>query len=310
MTPDSAERLLDDANARHHDDTAAAAERLRALDPAELPAARWPLYAHLLNHVLGETQQAWPEALERLQSLVAQAQPEVPMPLWRQLGAAAFVNGRTDLLQQTYAALTAACGATQDRAHEVISLHAATFQVPGLAVKAAGDRALSAVMTVDSPHWPTGSPLDAMAAAGLNNLAGGLLERPHAELQQGPLRSALARAAEQAHRLWCAAGTWVNEERALYLRAMCSLALGEPHRAYHHALAALALLDTHDADHTQDIDRAFIELERWQAADWLGLEAEAAQALGRAEALIASFRDEGLSAEFAQRRAKLPEYRQ
>jgi hypothetical protein len=298
---------LDEANACHDAEPARAAELIRQIDATQLPPARRPLLAHLFNHVLGEKLSTWNEALARQRQLIASAQPAPALVLWRQLGTAALAADSAEPLAQATQALVAASGAAQGRAHELLALSAAVYLVPGQAANPAAQTALHALTPVtQATTWPTGSALDAQAAACANNLANGLLERPEHELQNVALRAALARSAEQAHRLWAHAGTWVQQERALYTRAVACTVVGEPHLARRHALDGLALLDAHDSAHSEDVDRAFFELERWNACVWLGKADEAADALARAEALAAKFNDAGLTDWFEGRRKKLP----
>jgi hypothetical protein len=300
---------LDTANACHDDEPPRAAELLRQIDATQLPAERRPLYAHLLNHVLGEKLAAWPEALARQQQLIALSLPTPAPVLWRQLGAAALITNSAPPLAQAVEGLVTTSGAAHERVHELLRLAAAMYLVPVQPVADASHTALNALAPMTGPGWPTESALDAQAAICLNNLANGLLERAPHDLQHGALRAALARSAEQAHRLWLTAGTWVNHERALYLRALVCTVLGEPHLTRRHAMDALAWLDAKDTAHAEEVDRAFLELERWNACVWLGLTDEADAALARAEAIAATFNDAGLSVEFEGRRKRLPGFR-
>ncbi|MGY4827001.1 hypothetical protein ACVNIS_00335 [Sphaerotilaceae bacterium SBD11-9] len=300
---------LSEADACHDADPPRGAALLRQIDATQLPAERWPRLAFLLNHVLGEKLLAWPEALQRQQQLVALAQP-VPAPvLWRQLGSAALVADAGEPLAQAVDALVAGSGASAERVQELLALSAAMYLTPSRPASEAGVAALKALAPLEAMHWPTGGALDTQAAACANNLANDLLHRPEADLQNAPLRAALANGAEIASRLWQAAGTWVQQERALYLRALACTALGEPHGTRRHALAGLAVLDAHDSAHTESVDRAFFELERWNACTWLGLNDEAQGALTRAEALAAQFNDAGLTDWFEGRRRRLPDFR-
>lgn len=300
---------LDEANACHDADPARGAELLRQLDPGQLPAERRPNYAFLINHVLGEKLSAWDEALAKQEQLIALALPAPQPVLWRQLGAAAWVAGASETLTRAVAELAAASGASIDRAHELLALSAAMYLVPAQTSGDAAQTALRALAAVTDNAWPTQTLLDAQAAACVNNIANGLLERPEGDLQHGALRAALARSAEQAQRLWQHAGTWVQHERAFYTRAVACTALGEPHLALRHALAGLALLDAHDSAHSEDVDRAFFELERWNACVWLGMIDEGKAALSRAETLAAKFGDTGLTDWFEGRRQRLPGFR-
>lgn len=300
---------LNEANAGHDDDPQGAAALLRQIDVAQLPPERWPNYAFLLNHVLGEKLSAWHEALAGQERVIAAAQPTPALVLWRQLGSAALVVNAAEPLAQAVSGLVAAGGTAASRAHELLALGAAMYLVPSQAATDAGQTALRALAPVMYSAWPTGTALDAQAAACTNNLASGLLERDDADLRNGAVRAAIATGAELAERLWRQAGTWVHQERALYLRALACTVLGEPHLARRHAIDGLALLDAHDSTQSENVDRAFLELERWNACIWLGLEAEAEGALARAQALAAGFNEAGLTQWFETRRRRLPGFR-
>ena len=299
----SATDLLDQANACHDDDVPRGAALLRAIDAAALPVARQPLYAFLLNHVLGEKLGAWAEALGLHQRLLALPAPAAV--LWRQAGAAALALGDPTQSERAAAAYAAANDTDAARAREVLQLSAATYQVPGRDAETAARVAHAAIEPFDTEAWSAASPLDGTVAAALNNLASGLQERPLPDLRAPALRDALRRSADLAHRFWLRAGTWVNAERALYLRAMVGNALGDARTARAHALEALALLDAHDTAHAESVDRAFIELERAHACHGLGLPEEATAAAASADRLAAAFGDAGLTRWYDSRRARL-----
>ena len=299
----SATELLDQANACHDDDVPRGAALLRAIDAAALPVARHPTYAFLLNHVLGEKLGAWTEALGLHQRLLALPEPDAV--LWRQAGAAALGVGDASATERATAAYASANGVDRARALEVLQLSAAMYRVPGQDANTAARLTHAAIAPFDTHPWSAAGPLDSAVAAGLNNIASGLHERPLPDLRAPALREALSRSAELAHRFWLRAGTWVNAERALYLRAMVGNALGDAHTARAHALEALALLDAHDTAHAEDVDRAFVELERAHACRTLGLPEEAAAGTANAEALAAAFGDAGLRRWYESRRARL-----
>ena len=315
MGTDTDTERLDEANACHDDDPPRGAELLRGIAAAQLPPDRWPGFSFLLNHVLGEKLGCWHEALQRQRALLAVAQPAPALVLRRQAATAArlasagttgpMLNEAREVAAELAAAFAQASGASLERSNELLQLNAVMYQLPALASKQAAGPALAALVPFASPAWQAASALDASAAACLNNVASGLLERPAADLQHPALREALVQSAELALRVWQRAGTWVQHERALYLRAMVSNALGEHREARAHAQAALALLNEHDAAHAEDVDRAFVELERWWACSRSRLAAEAADARTNADALAAEFKDAGLTAWFERREQAL-----
>ena len=115
----------------------------------------------------------------------------------------------------------------------------------------------------------------------------------------------MSRCAELAQVFWQRAGTWVNLERALYLRAMVGNTLGDAHAARRFAKEALAVLDTNDADHAEDVDRAFIELERCHACEQLGMKDEAFGAKYNSQAIAGAFSDASLTRWYESRCARL-----
>lgn len=292
---------LDEANTCHDADPARGAELLRTIDPAQLPTERWPSYAFLLNHVFGEKLNRWDDALQRQRRLLDLAQPSPALVIRRQAATAARLAGPNALADEMALAFAQASGAPPARCDELLQLCAAMYQAPGLGADQAGELTLAALAPLAQPPWQATSPLDASVAACANNLASGLLDRAATELQGTAARAALAQAAAQAQRFWQRAGTWVHQERALYLRAMACNALGEPRDAREHARAAIALLNTNDADHAEDIDRAFIELERAHACERLGMTGEAEDARLAAQTLADRFGDAELTRSFSQR---------
>jgi hypothetical protein len=286
---------LDEANACHDDDPERGAALLRGIAPAQLPADRRPTLAFLFNHVFGEKLNRWDEALKHQRSLMDAAQPAPAAVLWRQAAVAARLAGPGHKARHFDAGFGAATGAEPARCDEALQLAVAMYRAPGLPAADAAELVLGALAPLDAAAWQSAGPLDATVAACANNLASSLLDRPAAELTHAAPRRALALSAQVAERFWQRAGTWVQHERALYLRAMAGNALGEPHEALAHALAALALLDAHDSAHAEDVDRAFIELESWHACTRLGRPGEADAAKARADAWAAAFGDDGLT---------------
>lgn len=297
---------LDAADACHDADPERAAALLRDLDPTQLPAARLPGLAFLLNHVLGEKLSLWGEAHARHAALLAAAGAAPAAVLWRQAAAAAQAAGETGDEERLTASLATAVGTSPQRAHEVVELTVAMYRVPGLGPEAAADCARQALSVLrEEAGWLQPGPFDASVAACANNIASNLVERPRDELTHAPLRTALQDAAQLAEHFWLRAGNWVHHERAAYLRAMVGNALAEAPQAREHALRALALIDANDIDDNEKVDRAFIELEHAHACRALELADEADVAQARAEEIAANFNDAFLDDWFASRRKAL-----
>ena len=293
---------LDEADRCHDDDPQRAAALLRRLDPASLPPERWPGLAFLLNHVFGEKLGRWIEAHAMFYPLLRAAGEEAPLALWRQAAAAAHLAGDAADAKRLTDTLAASAGVSAGAARDVVALTVAMLRTPTLAAVAAADCVAPALQAL---AWQQAGPLDAAVAACANNIASGLVERPHEDLQHPALRAALDAAAELAERFWLRAGNWVHHERAAYLRAMVGNALADARQARAHALRALALLDANDAAKAEQVDRAFIELEHAHACRALDLPEEARAADEVAAAIAAAFEDAFLADWFASRRKKL-----
>lgn len=294
---------LAQAHAMHDADPVAAAALLRDVLPGRLASSELPTYAFLLNHVLGEREGAWREALARHQETLDL--PQLTPGRLRLAAAAACAAGDASAMERLTADYAAAAQADAARAEDVVRLSAAACTVSSLTAEEAGTLALDLLTRIEQAAWQAVSNLDATVAACLNNLAGALQERPPADFTVPTLRSALPHCAELAQRFWARAGTWVNLERALYLRATVATALGDFECAMAHCREGLALIATHGGKDPQSVDRAFLELELANACERLGRADDATSARMRAELLAAGFRDPGLQAWFASRREAL-----
>ena len=299
------DQLLDEAEACHDADPDRGAALIRRIDPAALPGARLPGLAFLLNHVLGEKLGAWAEAHAMFASLLRTAEGEaMPPALWRQAAAAAGLAGDDAAEARCAEALAQATGATAGQVGDVVAFTQTMFRVPGLPAADAATAVSDVLPRFAVPGWQDqATPLDAAAAGCANNIASGLIERSAPDLQDPALRRATEAAAQLAERLWQRAGTWVQHERAAYLRALVANAFSEAAQARGHALRALAMIDANDTDHAEDVDRAFLLLEQSRACRALSQGDEARSALAAADALAAQFGDPGLDDWYARQRA-------
>lgn len=299
-----APQWLEEADACHDDDPARGAELLGRIPPADLPAGDRPRYAFLLNHVFGEKFGRWPEAHARQQALLSLAGDEAGPALWRHAGAAARLAGDMAGEARCRAGLGAAAGCPESVADALIGLGAAGFAVPSLPAAQAGAAARAAALALEAVHEAPAAALDGAFAAAASNLASHLAERPLPDLDDPVLAAALDRLARDAQRFWRRAGGWVQHERAHYLCAVAAGALGEAGRAAEEARAGLALLDAHDAERTEEVDRAFLEQELAAALAQLGDAGAAEAAAMRASALKAAFAEPGLVEWFDGRAAR------
>lgn len=300
----TAVETLAEANDCHDDDPQRAATLLRKIDIADLPASEQPLYAFLLNHVLGEKLDEWTAAHAGMSRLLAGAGEAATPVLWRHAAVAATLSGATADAHRASTALAQATSVSPAQAGELVRLASAAFTVGSADAEHSGRDVLEALSSLQAPHWQLASALDTAAAASCNNIAATLSERPVADLQEPALRQALMSAAQCSQRLWQRCGTWVNRERACYGMAVAALASGDAAAGLDAARQGLALLDQHDAAGEQTVDRAFLELELSFACQRLGQNDEAVEARRRADTLATAFEEQSLKDWFAERVAR------
>lgn len=284
---------LDEIDRIHDDDPARAADGLRGLDAAAVAADRLPLLGFLLLHVLGEKLGRWDEAADRLEALRA-ARGDAPPAVVAHAAAAAHLAGRAG--NPALAELGAFGGAAA--AEAVVGLVALAMRPPAEAPRFAAElqRLAEATQALDAD-----GPLKQRLAIGLNNATSALLDRAGPAVE-ATVADALRAGAEAALRFWRAAGTWVNHERALYLRALVHNRIGDAASAREDCRQALALIDGHGGE---DVDRAFLQLQLAGAHAALGDEAGAARTLAEARAAAAQWDDAGLKSWFEAERTKL-----
>lgn len=290
----NANQALDDIDRIHDDEPQRAADGLRSLDLDALGADRLPTLAFLLNHVLGEKLGLWREAAEQLQTLHAR-RADAPLAVAAQAAVAAELSGASR--GAAFAALVDAGGAT---AAEIATwLGGLGFAAPANVVELATQLAALAarVQSIAAPN-----PLDQRLAAGFNNATSQLLDLTGPPIDP-QVNSALVAGSAAALHFWRRAGTWVQHERALYLRALVQNRIGEPAAARDACTEALAIIEANGGG--EDIDRVFLQLQLAAALLRLKERAAGERLLAEAKAAAAAWDDAGLKSWFAEELGKL-----
>ncbi|MDL1861254.1 hypothetical protein FBR04_09515 [Betaproteobacteria bacterium PRO7] len=269
---------LDEIDRIHDDFPAQAADRLRGLDAAGLPAGRLGSFAFLLNHVLGEKLGAWREAAERIAALAARA--DAPLPVLRHWAAAALLAEDADLAGHAQSRLAAGARVDASIAAVLARVGALNFAVD--AERDAGAFAALARAALDFPP----SALDAGFASAFNSVTVALLEKLAGRPLDEAQRDALMLGAEAARAFWLRAGGWIEDERSDYLRAKVALRLGHPEAAATAAERGLAVVEVNGGD---PVERAFLLQPLAAALASLGNRERAAALRSEAAALAASF---------------------
>ncbi|MEN2425361.1 hypothetical protein AA0N74_04820 [Chromobacterium vaccinii] len=270
-----------DALMRTHDDRPdeAIAQLPALLASPGLPAASLPRAAWLANHLLGEKRGDWRGAWALLKAMpLADAGPA----LLRHCVVAATLAGDA-LAAWRLERQCLAGGASADGARLAIRL--------GVLLGALGGAPLResltefAVLQAALELGESGET-DAALAALVNNIVSAFLERNELDARDPFCEETLFNGARIARLLWGRAGDWVNHERAEYLRALTANRFERWPDGLLAADAGLALIA---ANGEEEVDRAFLLLERARALGGSGRRAEAEAACAEAEALAASF---------------------
>jgi hypothetical protein len=142
------------------------------------------------------------------------------------------------------------------------------------------------------------APHRAVAIAA-NNLASELLEAPSRTPEETSLMQA---AADASHEFWVKCGTWENDMRGYYLRALVANVADEPRAALAHVDQALSLIAANGA---APIDETFLQLARAHAYALTGDSVASNDALARSDRSAAEWDDPGLLAWHAEERARV-----
>jgi len=286
------EAALDEINRVHDDEPDKAAASLRSFDAGSLPAGRLPLLGFLLLHVLGEKFGAWAEAADRLAALRS-ARADAPLALLAHAAVADRLAGRPD-----DATVELARSGGEAEAKLAVALSVVGWRPPAAADELAAElqrlAAASATLAVDGP-------LTQRLAVGFNNATSALLDLAKAPVPPA-VAAALAAGADAALRFWVAAGTWVNHERALYLRALVANRCDDAAAARDDCRQALAMIAAHG---TEDVDRVFLQLQLAAALLKLGDAAAGEAELAEAKSAAAAWGDDGLRSWFREEHDRL-----
>ena len=291
------ETLLREGFAYHDTESERLAGELESAVAAPVAPEHWVRLLNMVNHTVGEHLGDWPRARRIAdQVLSGRTANAGTAPAWVRLATARFMAG--DALGAAQAELEALRAAEDFRG---AYLEAKVNLAAALIGARRADEAAAlyeAALVLADPEAP--SAADRSIAIASNNLATELLEVADRSETQDRL---MQTAADAALRFWRKAGTWVNEERALYLQALVANALGRPDEALSVADRALAIIAGNKGDEAVDV--CFLTLTRANAFAMKGETAAHAAALAAADAEAAGWDDPGLKAWYAEERAKI-----
>lgn len=269
---------LDELYGIHDKEPAQVAEalcRVAGVSPADHTRFAW-----LVNHVVGESLEQWGSASALLEKTVARsAEPAV---LRHRAIAALFAGDALNGLA-LLPRFAAAAGVSLSLALAAVRLGVIQFSRKDIPAMDLVGPFLAVVEQIEAGQSQPGK-IATILAAGLNNVTSRLMDEYPGD---DPLyRQALTQGAAVCKAIWSVAGTWINQERADYLIALCANRTGDFERAKQ---AADSGLDTISRFGQDDVDRAFLLLELSRALHGLGEPAQGAQAREEAMQLAQDF---------------------
>lgn len=239
-------------------------------------------FAWLVNHVVGESQEQWGSASALLEKTLARsAEPAV----LRHRAIAALFAGDALSGLALLPLFAAAAGVTLSLALAAVRLGVIQFSRKDIPAMDLAGPFLAVVEHIEADQSQPGK-IAVILAAGLNNVSSRLMDDQSAPGDDPLYRQALTLGAAVCKAIWSVAGTWINQERADYLIALCANRTGDFERARQAADSGLSTIDRFGQE---DVDRAFLLLELSRALHGLGESVQGAQARADAEQLAQDF---------------------
>jgi len=254
-------------------------------------------FLHLSTHTIGEHLGDWPRALALGKRVLDDQMPTAETArAWGRLYVAAFV-----------------CGNSLEAADLEVSYLKATGDDVGAAFLDMRfmlvDALIAAKRTRDGVRVYRGALelvrrigqsvlLDRSIAITSNNLGWELYEMSSRTLDEDAL---MRLAADTSLGFWRKCGNWVNEERALYFKALVANATGDPEVGLTTADAALAVIA---ANGERPLDTGLLHLARAVSFASLGDTNGRARAITDADAAAARLMAAGLKEQYALKRAE------
>jgi hypothetical protein len=289
----SAKEKIDSLMANHDDDIEGSVTQLLTLVPDEVETADLRRLSWLINHVVGELSSRWSDALSLQKKF---ARHDEPAQAASNRSVAATLAGAPLDAWHAERAFAAVAGCSAEAASIALRLALLQF-LAGRDDLSGVVRELIACEAELKSRGDFGG-LERFLAPALNNLTTALIERGDATITDDAYRAAVTDGADLAAKAWSLTGTWVNWERAEYLRALTANLLRNWQVAHDAATRGLALIE---ANGMEDVDRAFLLVELGRAQRGLGDLAGAEQSAALAAQLAAAFQQPSLHTWFADR---------
>lgn len=302
MTEDCAtkslQKLLDDGWTYHDKESERLARELEAAAVAGVGSDLLLPFLHLATHTIGEHLGDWVRAFRLGRFILDGRAPTFDTAKgWARLQVAAVLAGDSVEAAELELVYLRATGGNLEAA--LLDMRFLLIGCLASSKRLAEAARLYANAVVLLEQIDSTDSLDRTVAAVSNNLGWELYETT----SRSPGMDMLMRlCAETSLKSWLKCGNWINEERALYFRALVSNAVGDPRSALADADKALAIIDTQGQ---RPLDAALLHLARASALAMLGDENGKSRAIIDADAVASKLTATDLQEQFASERAKL-----
>ena len=293
----SLQQLLNDGWDYHDKESERLAKELEAAAEAGVDTGLLAPFLHLSTHTIGEHLGDWWRALRLGKRVLDGRTPTYETaPAWGRVYVVAVLSDASIEAADLELSYLNAAGSDLGVALLDMRFMLVNALVGSKRVREAGRlyrSALGLVSAIDPSAL-----LNRAIATASNNLGWELYEMSSRSADEDNL---MGLCAETSLKSWLKCGTWVNEERALYLRALVSNVLGNPKSALADAEKALAVIHSQGE---RPLDAALLHLARASALATLGDKKGMSRAIAGADAAAARLTAPELKAQFAAERAK------
>ena len=289
--------LIQEGWSYHDHDSERLALELEAANLEDLEDDELVQCLHLANHTIGEHLGDWARA-RRLAEAACSANPNYlgVAAASSHLAVSRHMHGAVASAQQ---AEVESIGAADDPVSAFLVLKSllasamagsGRFSDAGLVIGAVNRLALGC---------EENRPSDRQMAIGNNNIASALYDADDPDPAYKALMVACAAASLE---FWKRCGTWINEERGLYLLSLVSNRLQDYEHGIEYAVAALNVID---ANGPEAVDECFVRLAAAHAYAGQSDQGRSKEEVGRADALASEWSDASLVEEYWRERSRV-----
>jgi hypothetical protein len=292
------ETLLNDGWSYHDKESESLARELEAAAQNGVTPAALAPFLHLSTHTIGEHLGEWPRAFTLGKRVLAgQAPISETARAWGWLYVAAVLAGDSIAAADSEFSYLKATGDDFVAALLDMRFMLAAALISAKRANEASRLYRSALALVG--QMPESAQLDRTIAVASNNIGWELAEKLSRTADEDALMQLCA---ETSLKLWRRCGNWINEERALYLKAVVANVTGSPETGLKDANNALALIH---ANGERPLDAALLHLARARSFAALGDGKAKAQAIGDADAAASKLVAPDLKVQFGAERTKV-----